>query len=116
MKVEVKYNQDTLEMLNKLPDKIMYAVARQTLDRVGSTQITPYKTGNMQRSMYAHGVTRNSYGIYVIGDYVDYATRVYGMPQSTNWTNPKSKAQWFDYFWRNYGTSVVENVVARYKI
>lgn len=116
MKVEIKYNKDTLNRLNQLPDKIVYAVARQTLDRVGSSQITPYKTGNMQRSMYAHGVTKNSKGVYVIGNYTDYASKVYGYPQSTNWTNPKSKAQWFDYFWRVYGTNVIENVVARYRI
>ena len=116
MKAEIKFNKDTIEKLKYVPDKIVYGIARQTLDRVGSTKITPYKTGRMERSMYQSGVKKDSYGVYYIGNFTDYATYVYDFPQSTNWTNPKSKAQWFDYLWKEKGKTITENVVTRYKL
>lgn len=116
MKVEIKYNKSTMNKLKTLPDIMVYAIARQTLDRVGSMKITPYRTGRMERSMFTHGVTKNSSGIYTIGNYTNYAEYVYAKPQRTNWTNPNSKAKWFDCFWKNYGKTVTNNVVERYKL
>ena len=46
--VVVKINEKTIQELKNMPDKITYAVARQTLDRVGSAKITPYKTGKIE--------------------------------------------------------------------
>lgn len=114
--VTVKYNKSTMNKLNKLPDETVYEIARQTLDRVGSTKITPYRTGRMERTMFSNGVKRNISGVYTIGNYIDYAQHVYKKPQNTNWTNPKSKAQWFDWFWKNNGKSVFNSVVGRNKI
>lgn len=48
MSVTVKYNKATFKKLKELPDKDIYEIARQTLDRVGSMKITPYKTGKME--------------------------------------------------------------------
>ena len=114
--VEVKYNKTTFDKLKKLPDKEVYEVARQTLDRVGQMEITPYRKGRMQQTMYSHGVTREASAIYTIGNYTDYATYVYKMPQNSNWTNPKSKSKWFEWFWRNQGKTVIESVVERNKL
>lgn len=114
--VTVKYNKSTMNRLNKLPDNIVYEIARQTLDRVGSSKITPYRTGKMERTMFSEGVKRNLSGVYTIGNYTDYAIYVYGMPQNTNWTNPKSRAKWFDWYWKAHGKSVFNEVVGRNKI
>lgn len=116
MSVTIKYNKTTMNKLKTLPDKTVYEIARQTLDRVGSRKITPYKTGRMERTMFSEGVKKDSKNIYTIGNYTNYAKIVYDMPQSTNWTNPNSKAKWFDYFWRTQGKNVFESVVSRYKI
>lgn len=113
--VVIKINDTTMKELEKMPDRITYAVARQTLDRIGSTKITPYKTGKMEATMFSSGV-RGSNGNYEIGNYINYAKYVYAMPQNVNWTNPLSKAQWFETFWKSSGKSVLENVVARYKL
>ena len=113
--IVIKINDKTMKELEKMPDIIIYAVARQTLDRVGSSKITPYKTGKMEMTMFSSGV-RGSNGDYSIGNFTNYASYVYAMPQSVNWTNPLSKAQWFKTFWKSQGKSVLENVVARYKI
>ena len=105
-----------MDKLKKVPDKVVYEVARQTLDRVGSIKITPYRTGKMERTMFQKGVVKDSSGIYTIGNYTDYAQKVYNKPQGTNWTNPNSKSKWFEWFWRTNGKSVFESTVARYKI
>lgn len=115
MSVIIKYNKSTMKKLEELPDKVVYGVARQTLDRVGSMKITPYRTGRMERTMFSTGV-RKSGNVYTIGNYTNYAQFVYNMPQKTNWTNPNSKAKWFDYFWRTQGKNVFESTVARYKL
>lgn len=116
MNVEIKYNKATMNKLKQLPDKIVYEIARQTLDRVGSMKITPYRTGRMERTMFSEGVKKTSSGIYTIGNYTSYAKYVYGMPQSTNWTNKNSKTKWFDYFWKTQGKNVTNSVIARNKI
>ena len=116
MSVIIKYDKTTMNKLKNMPDKIIYSVARQTLDRVGSMKITPYRSGRMERSMFTEGVKKTSSKVYTIGDYTNYAQYVYGKPQNTNWTNPNSKAKWFDWFWRTQGKNVFESTVKRYKI
>lgn len=116
MIVTVKYNQTTMNKLKKLPDKEVYEIARQTLDRVGSMKITPYRTGRMENSMFSNGVKKGSNNSYTIGNYTDYASYVYKKPQSTKWTNPNSKAKWFEYFWKSQGTNVLNSVVARNRL
>lgn len=116
MSVTVKYNKATFKKLKELPDKDIYEIARQTLDRVGSMKITPYKTGRMENSMFSNGVKKSSSGVYTIGNYTSYAKYVYKKPQNTKWTNPNSKSKWFDYFWKTQGKNVFESVVSKYKI
>lgn len=113
--VVFKVNTKTMKELENIPDKVMYAIARQTLDRVGSSKITPYKTGKMEMTMFSSGVRGNNKNYY-IGNFINYAGYVYAFPQSVNWTNPLSKAQWFESFWKANGKNVFENVVARYRI
>ena len=113
--VVVHINDKTMKELEKLPDKEVYAVARQFLDRVGSSKVTPYKTGKMEMSMFSSGVKGTNKNYY-IGNFTNYAGYVYAFPQSVNWNNPLSKAQWFENYWKSNGKSIFENVVARYKI
>lgn len=113
--VVVKINEKTIQELKNMPDIVMYATARQFLDRVGSSKVTPYKSGKMEGTMFSNGV-KGSNKEYQIGNYTDYAGYVYAYPQNVNWTNPMSKAQWFETFWKSQGKSVLENVVARYRI
>lgn len=116
MSVVIKYNKTTMKNLKQLPDKIVYEIARQTLDRVGSMKITPYKTGRMENSMFSNGVKKSNSSIYTIGNYTKYAQYVYKKPQNTKWTNPNSKSKWFDYFWRTQGKNLTNSVIARNKI
>ena len=113
--VIVRINDKTMKELEQMPDKVCYAVARQFLDRLGSSKVTPYKTGKTEMTMFSNGV-RGSNKNYSIGNYTNYAGYVYAFPQSVNWTNPQSKAQWFETYWKSNGKIIFENVVARYKV
>ncbi len=114
MKVHYNFNKSTFKKLQNAPDVIMYEIARQTLDRIGSSKITPRNTGKMEQTMFNSGV-RGSNGNYEIGNYTNYAQYVYKM-NGVNWTNPLSKAQWFDTFWKSNGGIIADNIIARYRL
>ena len=114
--VEVKWNPSTKVKLNELPDKVVYAIARQTLDELLAVQYTPWKSGTMQRSMSAKGVQKDGIGYY-IGNFTDYASIVYKKPQNgTNWSRETTKAQWFDTIWKEKGDSITNMCIVRYKL
>lgn len=117
MKVYATFNWDKSikNKIEQMPDRTVYAIARSTLDTVGSMQVTPYKSGTMERSMYSGGVKKDSTGYY-IGNFVNYASYVYVMPQTTNWTRIGSKAQWFETVWKQKGESITNECIARYKL
>ena len=117
MKVSATFNWDKSikKKIEQMPDRVVYGIARATLDQVGSMQVTPYLTGNMERTMYAGGVKKDAEGYY-IGNFTDYASYVYKMPQSTKWTRPGSKAQWFENVWLQKGEAITNETIARYKL
>ena len=123
MKVNATFNWDksVKRQIEQMPDRTVYAIARSTLDLVGSMQVTPYgkeRQGghtHMEQTMYSAGVQKDSDGYY-IGNHTDYASYVYKMPQSTNWTRKSSKAQWFEYVWKLRGESITNECIARYKL
>lgn len=117
MKVSASFNWDNTvkKKIEQMPDRIIYGIARATLDTVGSMQVTPWKSGTMERSMYSKGVQKNSDGYY-IGNFTDYASYVYVMPQKTNWSRAGSKAQWFETVWEQKGEAITNECIARYKL
>ena len=70
-------------------DKIMYSIARQTLDRTFPHIPMSRRKGvvHMRQTSMSAGV-RGSDGNYYIGSYTDYAKYVWVMPRTTNWTEP----------------------------
>lgn len=117
MKVNATFNWDKAvkKKIEQMPDRVVYGIARATLDNVGSMQVTPWKSGTMERSMYSAGVQKDGDGYY-IGNFTDYASYVYKMPQKTNWTRPSSKAQWFENVWNLKGEAITNETIARYKL
>lgn len=113
--VEVKWNPSTKAKLEKLPDKVVYAIARATMDSLIASQFTPWKSGKMERSMAAKGVQKDGSGYY-IGNFTDYASRVYNLPQNTNWSRKTSKAHWLETLWHIKGDSITNTCIARYKL
>ena len=114
-KAELHWNENTKRLLTQAPDKMMYAIARRTLDEVGSSKITPYDTGRMERSMYSSGVKKDGQGYY-IGNFTDYATYVYDYGNGTNWSRATTEPQWFDYYWKLRGAGITDECVREYRL
>jgi hypothetical protein len=117
MRVELNFDKSTLKEINEVSDKVMYAIANRTLSKVIDSKVTPYRKGNLERSMSEMGVRQDARG-YVIGNYTDYATYVYKMGAGTNWTKVKNtpQPQWLDYIWDTQGQTIVNNCVKEYKL
>lgn len=115
-KAELHWNENTKRLLTQAPDKMMYAIARRTLDEVGSSKITPYDTGRMERSMYSSGVKKDGQGYY-IGNFTDYASIVYDYGKTdwnVMWSRGTTEPQWFDYYWNLRGAGITDECVREY--
>lgn len=113
MECKVIWNLKAKKELLEAPNKITYAVARQTLDRAYTT--IPKDNGRMRRTSTAAGV-RGTDGNYYIGSYTSYASKVWKMPSSTNWSEPGTNNKWYERTWKKYGKTIQQNVVERYKL
>lgn len=93
-------------------DKIMYTIARQTLDRTFPHIPMSRRKGvvHMRQTSMAAGV-RGSNGDYYIGSYTNYAKYVWVMPKSTHWSEPNTFGKWYETNWKKKGKSIVENVI-----
>ena len=112
MEAKLKYNEVTFDKLENANDKLMYAIARRTLDQVGNLKATAYLTGETERSMYTHGVEQDDLGYY-IGNFTSYASKVYSY-KNANWTNKLTRPQWFHAIWKEYGELIERECAERY--
>lgn len=89
-------------------DKIMYAIARQTLDRTFPHIPMSRRKGvvHMRQTSMAAGV-RGSDGNYYIGSYTNYAKYVWVMPNNTNWTEPGTFGKWYQEIYTKQKKSIV---------
>ena len=102
------------KLTQEIPDKIIYNVARMTLDLVEPT--IPENTGKMKRSTITGGV-RGGNGEYYIGSYTNYAKYVYTMDNSrTTWTTPGTNSYWFKEYWLKHGNSILSMVLKENKL
>lgn len=116
--LEVTWNPGAKEKLLGLPDKVLYEIARRTLDKTITSGYTPWKSGTMERTMSKHGergVVKDGKGYY-IGNYTDYAMHVYLMPENRNWTRSGSGPKWFEKVWNGNKDIIIQNAIARNKI
>lgn len=97
IKVDVEIPRELpVRELNQYVDDVVFNVARITLDFTNSKQRFPYLTGELNRASMAEGVVSEGDKTYYLGAAgVDYAPDVWEYPQSTNWTNPNTYAQWY---------------------
>lgn len=85
------------DKINQFMDTCMFGISRMTLDYTNTGSRFPYRTGELNRASMAEGVVSEGWCNYHLGAAgVEYAPEVYEWPQSTNWTNPSTYAQWYD--------------------
>lgn len=114
--MEITYNVvpniKTMTGLKKVPDRVVFNVARITLDMARDTDIIPKDTGRLRTSSMAGGV-RGGNGNYYIGSYTDYASYVWNMPDSTNWTVTASNNKWYARTLERHGQTIINIAIDR---
>ena len=110
MEVSVRLvpNTKTQAGLKRIPDRVMYSVARQTLDM--SYPTIPRNKGKLRTSSMGGGV-RGSNGNYYIGSYTGYASHVWNMPDSTNWTTSGTNNKWYTRTLQRHGATIMNNAI-----
>lgn len=104
---EFQWNTKVRLGLKKIPDDILYSVARQTLDL--SYPIIPKDTTTMARSSMSNGV-RGGNGDFYIGSFTDYASYVWKM-ENVHWTTPGTTNKWFARTLNKNGKTIIDNAI-----
>lgn len=110
--VEFQPNKRVQQGLKKLPDEVIYKMARKTLD-LSQPHIPMSKglntSGQLRRTTMAKGV-RGSNGDYYLSSPTNYATRVWSMnDDSTNWTTPGTHSKWFEWTLKRYNKQIEDS-------
>lgn len=100
------------EQISGWEDKVIYSVARKTLDFTDSGHHFPYLTGELNRASMSEGVLRlgdKEYGLGAKG--VEYAPKVWQYGTGTKWTNPDTIPQWYMGVFEKYKSEIMEDAV-----
>lgn len=111
--VEIHLAPNLQSNLDQHCDKIVYAIAQETLSQ--SRKTIPMRTGAMRRSSIQSGV-KGSNGNYYIGSYTSYAKYVWNFPDNTHWTTSGTNNKWYERVWRERGEHITKNIVGRNKL
>lgn len=114
--VKVNWNVKSQKQLKEYPNKVVYAVARLTLDFAETSIPLSNKTGSgklRQTSMNAS--VRGDNGNYYIGSYTSYAMAVYTMEErhKVKWSTPGTSGKWFDKTWKKHKTTILNTAIER---
>lgn len=110
---ELKLNPKVMGGLKRIPDAVLYTIAKETLDY--SQPITPMSkmknhAGTLRRETASGGV-KGGNGDYYIGSYTNYAKYVWKMPSSTNWTTPNTNNKWFVRALKEHQATIIDNAI-----
>ena len=112
----LEWNKKTENGLNNIPNDILYAIAKQTLDMsqpIIPKSAIPNHSGTLRRSTASGGV-RGGSGDYYIGSYTNYASYVWSMNDATtNWTTPGTHSQWFSRTLKQYSSVIINNAISQ---
>ena len=99
-----------VEKLNQWQDKVVYEMARTTLDFTNTKQHFPRLTGALQEGSMATGVVsinKKTYGLDYDKTTTTYAPRVWEYGYGTNWTNKSTLPQWYMSVFDKYKNEIV---------
>lgn len=115
--VSVKWNAGAQSKVEESPNRILYSVARQTLDLTYKhiPMSAGRKTsGRLRRSSMSAGV-RGRRGEYYVGSYTSYAKKVWNYGSGTHWTTPDTFGKWYARVYNQYSKSITERAIRLYK-
>lgn len=88
-------------------DKVVYGIARATLDFTNTRHHFPYLSGELNRASMSEGVVQETKGTYHLGARgVEYAPKVWRYGQGTNWTNKSTLPQWYKSVYQKYRNEI----------
>lgn len=113
---KVNWNANALKKLKEYPDKVVYTVARITLDKAYPTipLSNDIGSGKLRQSSASAGV-RGANGNYYIGSYTSYAMAVYTMEErhKVKWTTPGTGGKWYERLYKKEGTAILNTAIER---
>lgn len=113
---KVNFYAEARKKLEEYPDKVVYTVARITLDKAYPTIPLSNKVGSgkLRQSSASAGV-RGGNGNYYVGSYTSYAMAVYTMEDRHNvrWSTPGTTGQWYKKLWDKQGNAILNSAVER---
>lgn len=87
-------------------DKVVYGIARATLDFTNTRHHFPYLTGELNRASMSEGVVQEIKGTYHLGARgVEYAPKVWNY-NNVNWTNKQTIPQWYKGVYNKYRNEI----------
>lgn len=87
-------------------DKVVFGIARATLDFTNSRRHFPYLSGELNRASMSEGVVRETKGTYHLGARgVEYAPKVWNY-KNVNWTNKQTLPQWYKSVYEKYRNEI----------
>lgn len=115
--VTLKWNPGAKKTILHVPDKVMYEVARRTLDLTYPHIPLSKKvnSGRLRLSSVQYGVKNDGHG-YSIGSNTSYAKHVWNMGIGTNWSTPGTFGKWYAETWKKRGNSIIKSAVERNKL
>ena len=100
-----------VEQIKKWEDKVVYGLARATLDFTNSKNYFPRLSGDLQISSMSCGVLNlgnMEYGLSYDEGTAYYTKYVWKMGDNTNWTNPNTLPQWYIGTFSKHSTELVQ--------
>lgn len=110
---EVKIDNFLEKNIHNFKDKVIYSVARQTLDMSYNTipLSNNVNSGRLRSSSLAYGVQGGN-GVYTIGSTTSYAAYVWKMNNdTTNWTTAGTGSEWYTRYFKTHGNSIVAQAI-----
>lgn len=112
--VSIEWDKNALKKIQQAPDKILYHVARLTLD-ISYPHIplsNKVNSGRLRSSSMSGEVKKDSQGYY-IGSYTSYAKYVWVMGRGTNWSTPGTFGKWYEQSLKQSGKTIISEAVRR---
>ena len=101
------------DQIKNWQDKVVYTIARKTLDFTNTNYHFPELTGDLKIASMNQGVVELSKGTYGLGTdgSVDYAGIVWKYGSGTRWTNENTIPQWYMGVFKKYKTEIVDDSI-----
>lgn len=97
--------------LNRWEDKVIFGIARATLDYTNVRHHFPYLTGELNRASMSEGVVQEKPGTYHLGARgVEYAPKVWNY-KNVNWTNKQTLPQWYKSVYEKYRNEIIQDAL-----